>query len=191
MLGVHGHTHTHTHTHWVCVCASPRKLWGHRFLEERAPCQRCRSSFWPVVYQVTLCSSSSSSSWKLREKLCFKMAPTPLRVDWTGIQQNRWVTLKTLARHWLEYNYKTFALQEDQDVRIDKCLYWLWFDVNHCDGLSFLRDFLPRGSGIVTRRPLVLQLISATAGGCTHIYTPTHASMHTYTHMQPPPSTIF
>lgn len=30
--------------------------------------------------------------------------------------------------------------------------------------LSFPRDFLPRGSGIVTRRPLVLQLISANTG---------------------------
>ena len=29
---------------------------------------------------------------------------------------------------------------------------------------SFSRDFLPRGSGIVTRRPLVLQLIHAKAG---------------------------
>ena len=26
------------------------------------------------------------------------------------------------------------------------------------------RDFLPRGSGIVTRRPLVLQLVNATTG---------------------------
>lgn len=34
--------------------------------------------------------------------------------------------------------------------------------------LFLLRDFLPRGSGIVTRRPLVLQLISSTAGGCAH-----------------------
>lgn len=33
--------------------------------------------------------------------------------------------------------------------------------------LSSLRDFLPRGSGIVTRRPLVLQLISSTAGELT------------------------
>lgn len=28
----------------------------------------------------------------------------------------------------------------------------------------FFRDFLPRGSGIVTRRPLILQLINATTG---------------------------
>lgn len=28
------------------------------------------------------------------------------------------------------------------------------------------RDFLPRGSGIVTRRPLVLQLVNATTGTC-------------------------
>ena len=27
-----------------------------------------------------------------------------------------------------------------------------------------IRDFLPRGSGIVTRRPLILQLINAKAG---------------------------
>ncbi|XP_061549534.1 dynamin-3 isoform X1 [Phycodurus eques] len=39
------------------------------------------------------------------------------------------------------------------------------------------RDFLPRGSGIVTRRPLVLQLISATAGGLAHVVrTPTRAA---------------
>lgn len=29
------------------------------------------------------------------------------------------------------------------------------------------RDFLPRGSGIVTRRPLVLQLVNATTGMCS------------------------
>lgn len=58
--------------------------------------------------------------------------------------------------------------------------------------LSVCRDFLPRGSGIVTRRPLVLQLISSNAGGFAHILTPTHthvtvhsAQAHTYT---PPPS---
>lgn len=28
------------------------------------------------------------------------------------------------------------------------------------------RDFLPRGSGIVTRRPLVLQLVNSSTGGC-------------------------
>lgn len=39
--------------------------------------------------------------------------------------------------------------------------------------VSSLRDFLPRGSGIVTRRPLVLQLISSTAGEFTCIYTTT------------------
>lgn len=54
------------------------------------------------------------------------------------------------------------------------------------DGLSVCRDFLPRGSGIVTRRPLVLQLNSSNAGGFTHILTPTHTTMdsaqtHTYT----------
>lgn len=27
------------------------------------------------------------------------------------------------------------------------------------------RDFLPRGSGVVTRRPLILQLVSANTGG--------------------------
>jgi hypothetical protein len=32
----------------------------------------------------------------------------------------------------------------------------------------FFRDFLPRGSGIVTRRPLVLQLVTSKAGNkCT------------------------
>jgi len=31
--------------------------------------------------------------------------------------------------------------------------------------LSFARDFLPRGSGIVTRRPLVLQLMTSRNGG--------------------------
>lgn len=30
----------------------------------------------------------------------------------------------------------------------------------------FLRDFLPRGSGIVTRRPLILQLVNNKAGEC-------------------------
>lgn len=34
-------------------------------------------------------------------------------------------------------------------------------DSNIC---VFSRDFLPRGSGIVTRRPLVLQLVSANTG---------------------------
>ena len=35
----------------------------------------------------------------------------------------------------------------------------------HTRLLVFLcRDFLPRGSGIVTRRPLILQLINAKAG---------------------------
>lgn len=58
------------------------------------------------------------------------------------------------------------------------------------DCLFFLRDFLPRGSGIVTRRPLVLQLINATAGGRMHIYTPTHASMHTYTQFSLPLSSF-
>jgi len=48
--------------------------------------------------------------------------------------------------------------------------------------LSFLRDFLPRGSGIVTRRPLVLQLISANAGGFTHITHP-HIPVWTHLHM--------
>lgn len=34
-------------------------------------------------------------------------------------------------------------------------------------GLSLsLRDFLPRGSGIVTRRPLILQLVNNKAGEC-------------------------
>lgn len=61
----------------------------------------------------------------------------------------------------------------------DKCLYRLWFKATY----SFLRDFLPRGSGIVTRRPLVLQLISASAGGLTHIYSRTNASSDT----KPPP----
>ena len=32
------------------------------------------------------------------------------------------------------------------------------------DFLFFFRDFLPRGSGIVTRRPLVLQLVTSKAG---------------------------
>ena len=49
--------------------------------------------------------------------------------------------------------------------------------------MSFLRDFLPRGSGIVTRRPLVLQLISATAGGCTHITHPRTLACATHTHV--------
>ena len=31
------------------------------------------------------------------------------------------------------------------------------------------RDFLPRGSGIVTRRPLVLQLINAKQGDRMHL----------------------
>lgn len=31
---------------------------------------------------------------------------------------------------------------------------------------SFIRDFLPRGSGIVTRRPLILQLVNNKAGEC-------------------------
>lgn len=31
-----------------------------------------------------------------------------------------------------------------------------------------LRDFLPRGSGIVTRRPLILQLVNNKAGECTN-----------------------
>jgi len=30
--------------------------------------------------------------------------------------------------------------------------------------LHFSRDFLPRGSGIVTRRPLILQLINCPTG---------------------------
>lgn len=30
--------------------------------------------------------------------------------------------------------------------------------------IFFHRDFLPRGSGIVTRRPLILQLINGNAG---------------------------
>ena len=35
-----------------------------------------------------------------------------------------------------------------------------------------LRDFLPRGSGIVTRRPLILQLMNAKAGNLyMHMYT--------------------
>lgn len=32
--------------------------------------------------------------------------------------------------------------------------------------LIHCRDFLPRGSGIVTRRPLVLQLVNASTGTC-------------------------
>lgn len=32
------------------------------------------------------------------------------------------------------------------------------------------RDFLPRGSGIVTRRPLILQLLSANTGRHTHVH---------------------
>lgn len=59
-------------------------------------------------------------------------------------------------------------------------MYRLWFNAT-C--LSFLRDFLPRGSGIVTRRPLVLQLISASAGGLTHIYSRANTSSDT----KPPP----
>lgn len=34
-----------------------------------------------------------------------------------------------------------------------------------------LRDFLPRGSGIVTRRPLILQLNNAKAGEGVHAVT--------------------
>lgn len=34
--------------------------------------------------------------------------------------------------------------------------------------LCLLRDFLPRGSGIVTRRPLILQLVNNKAGVCLH-----------------------
>lgn len=55
--------------------------------------------------------------------------------------------------------------------------------------LFFFRDFLPRGSGIVTRRPLVLQLINASAGGHMHIYTSTHVSMH-QTHKCSLPSVV-
>jgi len=35
---------------------------------------------------------------------------------------------------------------------------------------SLLRDFLPRGSGIVTRRPLVLQLIYSKQGNWKFIF---------------------
>lgn len=58
----------------------------------------------------------------------------------------------------------------------DRCSYLLQSDSTM---LGFHRDFLPRGSGIVTRRPLVLQLISSNAGGCT---TPPHPHPHPETH---------
>lgn len=47
-------------------------------------------------------------------------------------------------------------------VEVSLIGFWLIFDalVLHC----VYRDFLPRGSGIVTRRPLVLQLINAKQG---------------------------
>ncbi|KAF9138627.1 vacuolar protein sorting-associated protein 1 [Mortierella sp. GBA39] len=40
------------------------------------------------------------------------------------------------------------------------------------------RDFLPRGSGIVTRRPLVLQLINRTSSSATATASPTTSTQH-------------
>ena len=42
--------------------------------------------------------------------------------------------------------------------------------------LRVCRDFLPRGSGIVTRRPLVLQLINNKTGEQQHLITPLTAT---------------
>lgn len=44
------------------------------------------------------------------------------------------------------------------DVSLPLVLTFLFF--------FFIRDFLPRGSGIVTRRPLILQLVNNKAGEC-------------------------
>ena len=40
------------------------------------------------------------------------------------------------------------------------------------------RDFLPRGSGIVTRRPLILQLINSKAGECYGTCVPCNRDCH-------------
>lgn len=48
----------------------------------------------------------------------------------------------------------------------------LWDGMYHCTNLqsynTYISDFLPRGSGIVTRRPLVLQLYGLSPGEKEH-----------------------
>lgn len=44
-----------------------------------------------------------------------------------------------------------------KELQLTVILFCLFFDYLH-------RDFLPRGSGIVTRRPLILQLINGITG---------------------------
>lgn len=41
---------------------------------------------------------------------------------------------------------------------------YIYFFLKKKYNIFVFRDFLPRGSGIVTRRPLILQLINSTTG---------------------------
>lgn len=135
------------------------------------------------------CPVCCSNSWKLQELLCFKMATTPLRLrdEWhwlfksscyTGIIKRKIALQENQEKSWgLKYPDANYS-QANTLIMFTSVICLITRD---WIGFFFLRDFLPRGSGIVTRRPLVLQLISATAGGCPHINTPTHAGTQTNT----------
>jgi hypothetical protein len=49
-------------------------------------------------------------------------------------------------------------------MKVEESLIDFWSIFNALVINCVFRDFLPRGSGIVTRRPLVLQLINAKQG---------------------------
>jgi len=52
----------------------------------------------------------------------------------------------------LEIHFNIVICIQKQNLTVECCL------------IFFFRDFLPRGSGIVTRRPLVLQLVNCPTG---------------------------
>lgn len=68
--------------------------------------------------------------------------------------------LASIMQSWLRLigvgmNEKSFEL---------KCVRFRLKPVGHVEPCASFRDFLPRGSGIVTRRPLILQLVNSKAG---------------------------
>ncbi len=97
-----------------------------------------------------------------------------------------WYECKEVAPKYLPpYSWIIWSVWSPLKIELD--LLWTTLESlsllhPYSSSLSFslYRDFLPRGSGIVTRRPLILQLVNNKAGECVDERSTTEQSLLGY-----------
>lgn len=96
-----------------------------------------------------------------------------------------WYECKEVApKHSPPYSWIIWSVLSPLKIELDcyeglKCLSLL-HPYSPSLAFSLYRDFLPRGSGIVTRRPLILQLVNNKAGECVDEHSTTEQSLLGY-----------